>query len=149
MHSTHLDTAFKLMRLHSNCKDGQDACVIVDHHGHVLGTGTIGTPVAMRVNASPLPCTCRGYCRSSHAVTRAINACSSRIGRAHTCYCVHAPCPDCINLLTATPIEEIVFAIPDLASPSEMLWLRHGRTWTQHFLPQSTLKDIDDDSDNP
>lgn len=144
MHSTHLDAAFKLMRLHSNCKDAQDACIIVDHHGHVLGTGTIGIPGIRH----DLPCNCRGYCRSSHAVTRAINACGSRIGRARTLYSVHAPCPDCINLLTATPIEEIVFAIPDLASPAEMLWLRHGRTWTQSFLPQSTLKDIDDDPDN-
>lgn len=141
MHRANLDLAFKLMRLHSNCKDGQDACVIVDGNNHVLGTGTIGI-TRMPRNAS---CGCMGYCRSSHAVTRAVAACASRVRRARIAYCVHAPCPDCINLLHGTPIHEVVFAIDDPQSPSCMLWERHGCVWTHHPYLPPPLKDIDDD----
>lgn len=142
MHRHNLELVFKLMRLHSNCKDQPDACIITDGHGHVVGTGTasITRPAKFK------DCGCMGYCRSSHAVTRAVAACGSHIKRARTCYSAHAPCPDCINLLTSTPIEEIVFAIDEPNSPSEMLWLRHGKVWTHHPIPLgSNLKDIDDD----
>lgn len=144
MHRQHLDLAFKLMRMHSNCKDQQDACVILDGNGHVLGTGTIGI-TGMHTRGKDKTCGCMGYCKSSHAVTRAVAACAAHVKRARIAYCVHAPCPDCINLLHGTPITEIVFAIDDPQSPAGMLWMRHGCTWTHHpYLPQ-TLKDDDDD----
>lgn len=145
-HTKHLDMAFKLLTMNSNCKQQQDACVIVSYQGNVLGTGTVGVPPTF-INT---PCNCRGNCRSSSAIARAIAACGSRIGRAYTLYCIHAPDPDEIPLLVSLPIEEIVFAIDDPASPANMLWTRHGRTWTHHPVFHSTLKDIDnDDPDNP
>lgn len=145
MHQQNLDLAFKLMRLHSNCKDQQDACIITDHNNHILGSGTQGITRTPALKA----CQCMGYCRSSHAVTRAIAACGSRINRAHTAYCVRAPCPDCINLLHGTPVIEIVFAIDEPNSPAEMLWLRHGGVWTHHLYQPDPLKDDNNDLDHP
>ena len=144
MHRHLLDAVYKLVRANSNCKDLQDACVIADSHGRVVGTGFIGISRAQ----SGLPCGCVGYCRSSHAVTRAVAGCSSRIKHARLCVCWHAPCPDCINLLIGTPIQEIVSAIDDPQSPSSILWERHGCVWTIHPYSPSTLRDRKDDIDD-
>jgi len=139
----HLDHAFKLARLHANCRECRDGCLVVARNEQVIGTGTTGmTPIT---GHSRHDCCCSGHCRSSHAVTRALSACGPRINRAHTLFAVHAPCPDCINLLTSTPIIEIVYAIDDtFDSPSCMLWERAGRTWTCHPYRPQDLKDIDD-----
>lgn len=140
----HLDHAFKLARQNSNCHESRDGCLIVAKNGQVLGTGSTGMLAA--VGHDRRKCGCVGHCRSSHAETRAIAACGPRINRAHQLYAVHAPCPDCINLLLSTPVAEIIFAIEtDPISPSGMLWERAGRVWTVHPYRPQDLKDIDND----
>lgn len=125
-----LDMAFKLARINANCKEAHVGCLITTHHHHILGTGTTGMIAPHGHDRHD--CCCMGYCRSSHAEARAVAACGSHINRARILFTTHAPCPDCINLLLATPVEEIVFSIDNPISPSCMLWERGGRTWTWH-----------------
>lgn len=132
-----LSQAWRLAHL-SNCSERKEAVLITDRHNRVLASGVTGT----RAVALP-PCACQqGHCSSTHAVSRALSGVGHRVNRAKTIYCTHAPCPDCINQLLGTPIEEIIFVMDDPESPSCMLWMRSGRTWTHElYNPFMTTED--------
>ena len=121
----------------STCARRAVGAVIVDRENRILSTGYNGVPQGVR-HCTDHPCAGAGapsgqgldVCQALHAEQNAI-ARLMDVRAAHTLYCTTAPCIMCAKLISATPIQRIVAAVPYALSGRDFWTNVVGREWTQ------------------
>jgi dCMP deaminase len=124
-------------RLRSTCKRRQVGCILVNTHGHIIGTGYNGVPSGFP-HCIDVPClgalspsgTDLHLCEAIHAEINALIQCSD-VQKIETIYCTTSPCRSCILALLNTSAKRIVFLeeYPHLDAKDK--WLSAGREWEQ------------------
>lgn len=111
-------------RIFSTCSRRQYMCILVDKHGHVVGTGYNGAPKGFphcadggcpRAQSQSAHGTPYGDCVAIHAEANALlhSDYTARVDGV-TLYVNGPPCWDCAKLITNAGVSRLVY-VPDLA----------------------------------
>lgn len=125
----------EIVAMRSTCARRAVGCVIVDGDNRILSTGYNGVPSGVR-HCTESPClgatlpSGQGLdvCQALHAEQNAI-ARLENVRFAHTLYCTTSPCMMCTKLISATPIQRVVAALPYPGSGEEFWTQLLGREW--------------------
>lgn len=128
----------------ATCVRRKVGAVLVSEDNKILATGYNGKPSGS-TNCIDKPCAghdlprgqCGNACKAVHAEQNALLQCAD-VRKIHTCYCVTAPCLDCLPMLLNTGCQRIVFIETHHHSETAKSdWQSYGREWVQ--VPWETL----------
>lgn len=111
---TFLDMA-RLLAEQSTCARRRVGCLLVDQHGHIIGSGYNGVAKDM-THCIDIPCRGAHYpsgtgldkCEAVHAEQNALMRCHD-VDKIHACFTTVSPCIHCIKMLMNTSCKLLIF----------------------------------------